>query len=184
MRNDSCSFLRDTGDGIFPSHRTAGHIYFYIPFAVTCSFVELHLFKQKFFILLISFRMKAFPPPSHPPKKKFYGKSEKLFKMGLIRRSLCLLNIYRVFFVLLRVILSHVIPGWCLQSSISLQDTLGVIASLSDNWPSLSLCMWKGKKLVALESSPRAQECTPNTICKGDSLIWLMFLWSFIETAV
>lgn len=123
------------------------------------------------------------PPQKRKKKKKNYGKSGKLFRMELIRGNLCLLNIYRGF-VILSIILSHVISRWCLQSSISLQDTLGVIASLSDNWPSLSLCMWKGKKLVALEASPRAQECTPNTICRGDSLIWLMFLWSFIETAV
>lgn len=142
--------------------------------------------QPKIFHLADLFQNENLPP--HPPKKgkkrkKNYGKSGKLFRMELIRGNLCLLNIYRGF-VILSIILSHVISRWCLQSSISLQDTLGVIASLSDNWPSLSLCMWKGKKLVALEASPRAQECTPNTICRGDSLIWLMFLWSFIETAV
>lgn len=164
-----------------PSHRTAWHIcYFYIPFLVTCNFLRVYLFRQNF---SSSWSLSDWKPSLPPTPPKFSGNSGKLFRMGLIRGNLCLLNTYHVF-VILRVILSHVISGWCLQSSVSLQDTLNVVSSLSDNLSSLSLCMWKGKKLVALEASPWAQECTPNTICKGDSLIWLMFLWSFIETAV
>lgn len=99
-----------------------------------------------FSILGVYFRMEIF-------QKKFYEKV-KTVQNG-IRRSICLANIY------CGLVLSHVISRWCLHCSVSLQDTLGVIASHPDNLLSLSLCLWKGKMLVALEASLRAPGMHP-----------------------
>lgn len=99
-----------------------------------------------FSILGAYFRMEIF-------QKKFYEKV-KTVQNG-IRRSICLANIY------CGLVLSHVISRWCLHCSVSLQDTLGVIASHPDNLLSLSLCLWKGKMLVALEASLRAPGMHP-----------------------
>lgn len=99
-----------------------------------------------FSILGAYFRIEIF-------QKKFYEKV-KTVQNG-IRRSICLANIY------CGLVLSHVISRWCLHCSVSLQDTLGVIASHPDNLLSLSLCLWKGKMLVALEASLRAPGMHP-----------------------
>lgn len=173
MRSESCSVIRDIGNAMVPCHRNAWHNLILSPF-----WSRLQLCKD------LSVQAKNFCPGNlfqgENIFKNYYRARVKYYSNG-IRGSLgnvccgC---------VLLGVILSHVISEWCLHCSASLQDTLGVIAWLPDNLPSLSLCMWKGKMLVALEASPRAPGMHPKHNLQGDSLSWLTFLWSFIETAV
>lgn len=130
-------------------------------FSVTCNFAAFYLFGWFFFCPGSLFQ------DGNISEKKVYEKV-KTVQDG-IRRSICLANVF-CGLVLLGVILSHVISRWCLHCSVSLQDTLGVIASHPDNLLSLSLCLWKGKMLVALEASLRVPGMHPKHFCKDDSL--------------
>lgn len=148
MRNVSCSFITGIGNAMVSSHRNVWHIlYLSLHFQLLATLQTCICLGNFFFSILgVYFRMEIF-------QKKFYEKV-KTVQNG-IRRSICLANIY------CGLVLSHVISRWCLHCSVSLQDTLGVIASHPDNLLSLSLCLWKGKMLVALEASLRAPGMHP-----------------------
>lgn len=162
MRNVSCSFTADIGNAMVPSHWNAWHVSNLSPhFQLLATLQPFTCLGDFFSVLEVYFRMEIFQ------KKKVYEKV-KTVQDG-IRRSICLANVF-CGLVLLGVILSHVISRWCLHCSVSLQDTLGVIASHPDNLLSLSLCLWKGKMLVALEASLRVPGMHPKHFCKDDSL--------------
>lgn len=112
----------------------------------------------------VIFSSKIFPPWESISGWKYFRqilwKKYVLVQNG-IKENLCLANIF-CGFVLLGVILSHVISGWCLHCSVSLQDTLGVIALLPDNLPSLSLCLWK-EEVSGIRSLPQSPRNAPQT---------------------